>query len=284
MIRFYLGQYAAENIVIKALYDACPEKKWIGVFSEYKPSDVAVVMGVYKKFVKASYGRGEVIKQQQAAGKDCLILETGYINRGDSMTNHYALGWNGLNGRADFKNHNMPSDRSAKLGHMKEWRGGSHVLLCGQVPWDASCDFTDHVQWLNEAAMNIRAVSKRKVIFRPHPKAPVPKVGNVTYSSGGPIEGDLKDAHCCVTFNSNSGVDALINGVPLFAFDVGAMGYQVANRNWLSLEKPDKPDRSQWYNDLAYAQWRPDEFVDAWKHVLRHTDSKILSQEELCRA
>lgn len=268
MIRFYRSQYPQENYVIESLYEGCPHEKEITHLGDYRPSDVAVVMGVYKKFVPASYARGEVIAQQRRHAMDTLILETGYINRGDGANNHYALGWNGLNGRANFKNRGSSDKRAKKLGvEMKPWKDGDYVLLCGQVPWDASVDFTDHRAWLEEAAHNIRALTGREIVFRPHPKGDLPPIDGCRYSKG-PIEQDLLNAHCVVTFNSNTGVDAVLAGVPVFAFDKGSMVYQVANKNWLKIERPEKPDRSQWLNDICYAQWTPEEMMsgEAWKH------------------
>lgn len=268
MVRFYLSQYEAENRVIRALYDGCPHEKELTTLGDYRPSDVAVVMGVYKKLVPASYARGYVIAQQKKNALDCLILETGYINRGDGPSNHYALGWNGLNGRADFKNKNSDDKRRKKLGvELKPWRDGDYILLCGQVPWDASVDFTDHRVWLEEVVNNIRAISGREIVFRPHPKADLPPIDGCRYSKG-PLYQDLMNASCVVTFNSNTAVDAAIDGVPVFAFDRGSMAYPIANKNWLRLENPEKPDRDQWLNDLCYAQWTPEEMRsgEAWHH------------------
>jgi hypothetical protein len=269
MIRFYQSQYPEENYVIKALYEGCPHEKELTHLGDYQPSDVAVVMGVYKKYVPASYARGAVIQKQKANKLDCLILETGYINRGDGPNNHYALGWNGLNGRADFKNKSSPPSRAKKLGvELKPWRDGEYILLAGQVPWDASVDFTNHREWLEEAANNIRAITGREIVFRPHPKGDLPSMAGCRYSKG-PLYQDLMNAHCVVTFNSNTGVDAALDGVPVFAFDIGAMTYPIANKNWLRLENPEKPDRTQWLNNLAYCQWTPEEMRsgEAWEHI-----------------
>lgn len=270
MVRFYLSQYPQENEVIKALHDGCDEEKELVTLGDYQPSEVAVVMGVYKKAVPASFKRGRVIAEQKKRGLDCLILETGYIHRGDGPGNFYALGWNGLNGRADFRNLNSPPDRAGKLGvELKPRAYGERIVLCGQVPHDASLDFSNHTQWLLEAAENIQALCGREIIFRPHPKALLPNIAGCRYSVKKPLLEDLGGAHCLVTFNSNSGVESLIEGVPVFAFDRGAMYYELANKTWLSLDNPELPDRTQWLNDIAFAQWTPAEMRsgEAWCHI-----------------
>jgi hypothetical protein len=268
--RFYLSDNENENMVIRSLYDGCPESKELVKGFEYKPSDVAVVFGVYKKQIPISQGRGRVIAKQQIRNLKTIVLETGYVNRGSGEDKHYAAGLNGLNGRADFKNKGMPYDRSSLLPPMKPWRGsGEHVILCGQVPWDAAVDFTNHVKWLIETAAVLQLLTKRSIVFRPHPLAKLPNLTDCIYSTKPLIE-DLQNAHVCVTFNSNSGVESIINGIPVYAFDIGSMVYQVSNKLWTELECPRMPDRTQWYNDLAYTQWLPSEMAEGktWKHLM----------------
>lgn len=265
IVRTYLSHSEQENLVLRAFHDGCPESKTLTSLDDYAPSDVAVVMGVFKKHVPVSFPRGHVIREQKRLGKQVVILETGYINRGDGPHNHYAVGLNGLNGRADFKNKGSSADRAVPL---KPWKEGQNVVLCGQVPWDASLDWTDHKAWLELAVRNIFLRSNRPVIFRPHPKCKLQPIKGTIYSTR-PLLEDLKDAHCCVTFNSNSAVEAAIEGVPVFAFDEGSMAWAIANKSFDDIENPQKPDRTQWINDLTFSQWTPGEMREglAWRHL-----------------
>jgi len=271
MIRFYRSQYPQENVVIEALYDGCDEPKSIHPLDEYAPSEVAVVMGVYKKNVPASFKRGNVIARQKESGGRVLVLETGYINRGSGPENHYALGWDGLNGRADFRNAGSLPDRADKLGvELKSRISGHEVILCGQVPWDASVDFSDHKAWLKESAGALLDWGC-KVVFRPHPLAILPPIPGCGYSVGGKFIDALHDTHCVVTFNSNSAVEAVIEGVPVIATDRGSMAWAVANHALMDVKAPLLPNRQQWLNDIAYAQWNVEELRsgEAWAHIAR---------------
>jgi len=263
-VRTYLSQNEQENVVLRAFHEGCGGT--LTTLDDYEPSDVAVVMGVFKKNIPVSFPRGHVIAEQRKLGKDVVILETGYINRGDGPDNHYAVGLNGLNGRADFKNKASPPDRVTAT--LKDWREGHHIVLCGQVPWDASVDFTDHKAWLELAVRNIHLRTDRPVIFRPHPKCKLQPMQGTIYSTR-PLEVDLKDAHACVTFNSNSGVEAALAGVPVFAFDEGSMVWDIANKSFDLIETPQRPDRSQWLADLSYCQWTCAELREgkAWRHL-----------------
>lgn len=284
-IRFYLSKNEQENVVIRALYDGCEDDKILTTLDNYEPSDVAVVMGVYKKAVPVSFPRGNVIAEQKRYGLDFLVLETGFIHRGSGEHHYYHLGWNGLNGRADFKNHNKPPDRAGKLGvELKPWQDGRHILLCGQVPWDASVDFTDHIRWLHDVTQQLRELTFRPIVFRPHPLGNVKEIPGALYSVGRPLSSDLDDCHAIVTFNSNTGVDAAIAGVPVFAFDCGSMAYRIANKKWFSIDEPDKPEivREQWLFDIAYAQWTPAEMRsgEAWEHI-GYRSGKDTAQKEV---
>lgn len=275
-VRVYLSKNESENHVLRSFYDGCSGSKTLTTLDDYKPSDIAVIFGTFKKNVPISIPRGRVEEKQRIRGLQTINLETGYINRGAGPDNYYAAGWNGINGRADFRNRGMPADRAARWS-MADWREGETVMLCGQVPWDASVDFSNHLKWLIEAAAILQALTRREIVFRPHPLAKIPNLLGCTYSWGVPIEDELTRAHCVVTFNSNSGVDAILAGVPVFAFDIGSMVYSLASKNWATLEAPRKPDRTQWLNDISYAQWTPQEMANGqtWRHL---SSSNFLSE------
>ena len=86
-----------------------------------------------------------------------------------------------------------------------------------------------------------------------------------------PLQDDFSNAHCVVTYNSNTAVEALLEGIPVFAHDQGSMCWQVANKSLISVDVPNRPDRNSWLNDLAYAQWTLQEMRngEAWRHLIR---------------
>lgn len=272
-VNVYFSGDPVHDRVLKAFYEGCPvEKKAKSVF-DYEPSDVAVIFGVYKSKVPKSFPRGEIFRQQRSKNLDVIVLETGYINRGDGPNHHYAAGFNGLNGRADFRNRGMPKDRAIKLGiGMKPWRkDGKHVLLCGQVPWDASVEMCkDYPGWIHYTAKQIRFHTDREIRFRPHPLGNVGPIPGCTYSTA-PIQEDFKDCWAVVTYNSNSAVEAVLEGIPAFTFDSGAMAKGVSSQWLQELGSPHMPSREDWLSDLCYAQWSLEEMRsgEAWKHLFR---------------
>lgn len=272
-VNFYLSGDPVHDRVIRALYDGCPEDKSLRTVTQYDASDVAVVFGVYKKAVPFSTHRGKVIAEQEKAGLKTIVLETGYIKRGDGEGDFYAAGFNGLNNRADFRNANSPPDRWEKLGvELKPWRSANNgvVLLCGQVPWDASVQDTHHSGWLHAIVEEMSYSTNRKIVFRPHPLAKVPNITGAEYSTA-PLMEDLDRTHVLVTFNSNSSVESVVEGVPAITFDEGAMAFDVTAHDLSFLERPLTPDREQWAANLAYTQWTPAEMRrgETWQHLFR---------------
>lgn len=244
---------------------------YVASVTDPQDCDIAVVFGVEKKAVPFSKHRGEIIRRQQEAGKKVIVLETGYVDR----DRYYAAGFGGLNNRADFRNKGMPGDRWEALGvDLKPWREkGEHIVLCGQIPWDASVQHTDHLKWIHDKALELLRGTQRDIVFRGHPlyqgEYPLPESVRITRSDK-PLAEDLKNARALVTFNSNSAVEAIIAGVPALVSDHGSMAWNVAEHSFLP-DSPATPLREKWAHELAYTQWTLDEFRDgsAWRHLTR---------------
>ncbi|MFX4223542.1 MAG: hypothetical protein ACMVO3_22720 [Thalassobaculum sp.] len=192
-------------------------------------------------------------------GREVLVAERGYL--GDRF--HWtSLGWNGLNGRADFRNAGMDGERWRLnfAGLMRDWTGrDGPTVIMGQVPTDTALAGIDYQAWLNDTAAALP-----DALFRPHP-------GALNVRCGLPLaEGDLDAvltvAGRVVVYNSNSATDAVLAGVPAITIDRGAVTWSVTGHE---LHQTFTPDRTQWAHDIAWAQWSPDEISrgDAWEHI-----------------
>lgn len=184
-----------------------------------------------------------------------LVMERGYI--GDRF--HWtSLGWNGLNGRANFCNQ-TPSQHRFRW-EMKDWKKpGGYWLVMGQVSGDMSLSEVDYPGWLREMER-----LPGDVRYRPHPKGQVDDVRLPVVS--GPLEDALAGADRVLTMNSNSAVDAVLAGVPAVTFDHGSMAWDVTSHD-PSIRY--QCDRYQWANKLAHCQWSPDELErgDFWPQL-----------------
>lgn len=200
-------------------------------------------------------------KAHQDAAREYLVMERGYL--GD-RTKWTSLGFNGLNGRAEFRGIGGPERFARHFGSLKPWRrGGQYAVVMGQVPGDQSIEGVNIDAWYASAIVDAREVWGR-VFFRPHPLARKVAPPGVEI-----IKGDLQSVLCgaglVVTYNSNSGVDAVLAGCPTVAADRGSMAWDVSARDMQAV----KPDRCEWAARLAWCQWQLSEIEsgEAWARI-----------------
>lgn len=218
-----------------------------------RPADMLVLWGVGNSFA---------INQQRAAGGTVAILERGYLGDRHQWT---SVSFGGrLNGHAKFGGDLAdPSRFETHFAHlMKSWRApAGYALILGQVATDNACKHINMQRFYDEARETFAAMGYTTK-FRPHPLAS--RVPGVVVNR--PIAEDLAGAGIAVTMNSNSGVDAVLAGVPTIALDRGSMAWDVTGHD---LVPPPTPDRAAWAAALAWKQWRMSEIADGtcWAHI-----------------
>lgn len=209
--------------------------------------------------------------------QNTLMIENSYLNNVQSKKGKVWLshGWNGLNGRADFCNENSPNDRWNKYfndGRLLDYSDGDYILIPLQIKNDMSIQGRgfQYQTIVNE----IKKFTNLPIKIKQHPTADdqwAKILGkNISYINRFmPIKDAIKGAKVVVTINSNAGVDAVLAGKPVVALDEGSMVYDIASHDFSKLLVPNWPDRTQWCNDIAYAQWKPDEVIagEAWEHL-----------------
>lgn len=220
-------------------------------------------------------------KQLREAGREVLVMERGYL--GDRMA-WSSLAWNGLNGRGQmYLPTNVDHQRfdTHHPGLLQPWRtGGRYVLLLGQVPGDMSLQGRDLTPWYQAAAEDAARATGLPVFFRPHPVA-LERGFRQSYQGAtllaGSLQAALAEAACCVTFNSNSAVDAVLAGVPTVAADQGSMAWHVTSRSARELVRPDRRD---WAHALAWCQWTLPEIAagEFWEHLREHLHAPVKAE------
>ena len=240
---------------------------------QYQECDDAVIFDMVKDAYEPTQTKAEIIRRHRGG---LLVVEMGYVNRGAG--GYYSIGWNGINGGADFRNADMPGDRWRGLGvDLKPSRipgANTYVVVCGQVPWDVSVQNFAHIKWCRETVEWFLERNVR-VCLRPHPKVVNRGVGHGVDAgliSRRDLEVDLMNALSFVTFNSNCGVDAVIDGVPTVAVDRGSMVYGLAHRTIEDYQQIIADQRrQQWAHNLAYCQWTINEMRAGlpWRHLSR---------------
>lgn len=202
-----------------------------------------------------------IIESQKQKKAHYLVMERGYIGDRYQWT---SLGFDGLNGRARFPVINDHQKRwnkhFAKL--MMPWRTTKTNLavIMGQCRGDAALGALDFSTWVLHTARKLKELNYVPVL-RPHPGDPELTVKDVKRIDGTLAEA-LAQARLVVTYNSNSGVDAVMAGVPTYAEDEGSIAWPVTGRHF----SPTTPDRGKWSEKMAYTQWLPEEIESgaAW--------------------
>lgn len=208
-----------------------------------------------------------VAENYRNKGYNILVMERGYIGDRFKWT---SLGWNGLNGRATW---NKPHDDGGRFNRnfsslvcdYNSNRNG-YALIIGQVPGDMSIKRVNMADWYNRAFLAMeRKFGNGNVKFRQHPVAKQRGFASPFPSLDGDLKDALAGAKIVVTFNSNTGVDALLAGVPTIACDHGSMAWPVANHG-IDDTRLEVRDRRAWLNALAWKQWTLEEIASgfAW--------------------
>ena len=119
----------------------------------------------------------------------------------------------------------------------------------------------------------IRAHTDRPIVFRPHPRCPLPHIEkefkNVyrqepqhvinTYDD---FDMGFDNVWTTISYSSNPGIHSIINGVPAFV-STHSLAYPAGNDiDFLhTIEQPLLPDRTQWLNDYAHTEYTVDEIA-----------------------
>lgn len=236
--------------------------------------DIGVVFGWYKNAYAPTMAKKPIIEHYRALGRHRLIVvESGFQLRGE----YYQIGWDGFAGNADFVPSDVSRDRwDAMPIRSKPWRDQKpgNTVVIGQLPRDTQVQDVDHARWCRETmakCVDLFGFRSGRVLFRPHPRCNEPEIYGIDQYSmdTGKLEDTLKAAERVVTWNSTTGVDAILAGVPVVAMDRGAMVWSIASH---SLEDPlVYPDRKQWLASLGYSQWTLPEMAEGlpWQHLTR---------------
>jgi hypothetical protein len=200
-------------------------------------------------------------KELRKRGSDVLVMERGYLGDRFQFT---SLGWNGLNGYADFGSVQVDAKERFEryFPHLlMPWNSsGEYVVIAGQVPGDQSLRGMDLRPWYEKKAREAFHSFGIPVFFRPHPEAV--RKGHHKPLSFPDIDGSLEQvisgARLVVTFNSNTSVDSILAGKPCLVGDQGSMAWDMAIKQFdSSLEEPE--GRLDWARELSCTQWLTEE-------------------------
>ena len=229
--------------------------------------DSADINVIWSVLFNGRMARNKAVWDQK---KPTIVLEVGGIKRGTT----WKVGLNGINRDAYFGPNNNDDARVLSLGlTLQPWRTNSDfILICGQhdksLQWQGMPSMS---QWLLDTIDTIRTHSERPILFRPHPRCPLPTIENEFKNvyrqqpvqlpnSYDDFDMGFDNVHATVSYSSNPGVHSIINGIPAFV-GTSSLAYDVANDiDFMhDIEDPFMPDRTQWLNDYAHTEYTLEE-------------------------
>ena len=228
-------------------------------------------------------GNQAIWERNLSQSKPTIVLEVGGIKRGTT----WKVGLNGINRDAYFGPMGNDSSRAALLGlTLKPWNyDGKYILVCGQhersLQW---VNMPRMSQWVIDTITFIRAQTKRPIIFRPHPRCPLPSIEHefkdVIRQDPIQVRGtyddyDLgfKNVYATVNWSSNPGIHSILEGVPAFT-GPSSLAFDVADQSLRNIESPLYPDRTQWLNDYAWTEFTVEEISQGMP--LKRLTSKLI--------
>lgn len=231
-------------------------------------SDVAVIWSVL--FNGRMTGNKPIWDYYRKTGRNVIVLEVGGIQRG----NTWKVGLNGINRDAYFGPTGNDNARARQLGLQSQgWKqNGEYILICGQhdksLQWQ---NMPPMSKWVMNTIEEIQKYSDRPIVFRPHPRCPLPEIErqykNVYRQTPCKIVDTYDDydmlfdnVYATVSWSSNPGVHSVINGVPAFV-GPSSLAYDVSAHNLADIENRHFCSRQQWLNDYAWTEFTVEEIA-----------------------
>lgn len=190
--------------------------------------------------------------------RDFYYVDTGYFGNGIDKLYHRMV-------KNDLQHQDLemrPPDRWNRLGIAlpTQQRRGRRIIVA--APDEKPCRFygIDQQQWIRDTVEELKRHTDRPIVVRQRPAKRIDRVAH------DPLRMVLQqDVHALVTFNSNSAVESMLEGVPAFVLAPTHAATPVANRDLARIENPYWPDQDKlhaWACWLAYGQFHVREMRD----------------------
>ena len=166
-----------------------------------------------------------------------------------------------------------PTDRYEKYfkQDIKPWKQGKKILVL--PPTNAIANFFNEETWLDNTCNTLKANTDRTIEIREKPYNPTVAIDHVgaTVKIDRPTQNkgkiDWNQYHAMVTYNSNTMVESLTNGVAVFCDPLNSAAAPISETDFSKIETPKYGDRIALFSSLAYNNWTLKEMADgtAWR-------------------
>ena len=216
-------------------------------------------------------GSGEVYKWCVKEKKDFYFMDHGYFTNA-----HDSPHWLRITKNKHCQNtmQERPSDRYEKhfKQTLKPWNTtGAKILVL--PPTNAIANFFNAQDWLDKTIDTLKQNTDRKIDVREKPYNPTVALDHVgaTVKIDRPTthQGNINwsDYYAMVTYNSNTMVASLTNGVPVLCDSNNSAAAPISETDFTKIETPKYGDRVALFSSLAYNNWTLEEIYNgtAWR-------------------
>jgi hypothetical protein len=201
----------------------------------------------------------------KAIGKPVIIVDTGALYRGETWKIAVnSITANGYYGHTE----NLNWDRPNKLGislALNLSRNPQIVIAAQHKKSLQVAGLVSMEDWILTQVNNIRAVTDRPIVIRPHPRSPLDRTQfqNVTIEQPKKIISTYDsynlafDCHAIVNYNSGPGIQAALAGTRPVV-DSSSLAHSVSIPI-ADIEKPYDCDRDQWLVEICHTEYTLEE-------------------------
>ena len=216
-------------------------------------------------------GSGEVYKWCEKENKDFYFMDHGYFTNAHDYPHWLRIT---KNKHCQNKLTHKKSDRYEKYfkEEIKPWqKSGRKILVL--PPTNAISDFFGVENWLDQTLKILKNNTDRIIDVREKPYNPTITTDHVgaTVKVDKPTkqQGTInwQEYFACVTYNSNTTLASLHNGVPVFCDSANCAAAPISETNFANIETPKYEDRMTLFSSLAYNNFNLTEMQDgtAWE-------------------
>jgi hypothetical protein len=201
-------------------------------------------------------------------GRKAVFIDLGYWGRRDG---YHKVTVNSRHPTEYFQRVKHPGDRARIFHHrLRPWGEGRRILVAGMGAKGANYLGHGADSWERETIAQIKEYTDRRIVYRPKPswETAVPIEGTDYCSPAESLEYAFADCHAVVAHHSNTTVDALIAGIPVFVWD--GVSKPMGQQDLSMIDAAYRPaGRQQWIDDIAYCQWNVREMTQGmpWRHL-----------------
>lgn len=167
---------------------------------------------------------------------------------------------------------------------VKDWKKeGDHILVCTQAKTFGGRGlgldyYAQPCNWDYDIIKKLKLRTKRKIVFRPHPKGhDVSKTirktfdKQIIFSENDCLIDDLINAHSVIVYTSNAVTDSVIEGIPCHITGPGVFLNECCNKGIDNIETPCYPEREKYLYRMAWNQFSLEEIESGFifEHILR---------------